>query len=76
MTAHELTTALFWMVVAGYATYVGWNIYSAARRHIEQHHRPTRIADLTDRKASAAHPVIETDEAEWFTLADEDRLAG
>ncbi len=76
MTAHELTIALFWMVVAAYVSYVGWSIYSALRRRMERHRRPPRITVLADRTATSAHPVIEEEDAEWFAVPDEDRLAG
>ncbi|NHZ70158.1 MAG: hypothetical protein GWP18_00780 [Proteobacteria bacterium] len=76
MTAHELTIALFWMVVTGYVTYVGWSIYSALLRIKERRRARSEVTDLADRKVSPAHPVIATIEAEWSRTSDEDRLAG
>jgi hypothetical protein len=43
MTSHEVYVALFWIVVGGYAIYVGWTVYriaterAARRRHPSSH---------------------------------------
>jgi membrane protein required for beta-lactamase induction len=50
MTSHELYIALFWIVIGGYATYLGWTLYhiateSAARARHPSHRQGSLTTD-------------------------------
>jgi hypothetical protein len=68
MTANEIFTSLFWLVVIGYLTYLGWFTVEAVRRaHRRRGHvwrartgrRPTAAPRRTARTTpSPAHPTM------------------
>jgi hypothetical protein len=46
MTAHEVFVALFWIVIAGYATYLGWTFYRITVERTARTRHPSSLSQL------------------------------
>jgi len=42
MTSHEVYIALFWIVVGGYAAYLGWTLYRITAERTARARHPSR----------------------------------
>ena len=42
MTSHEVYAALFWIVLGGYVTYLGWTLYHIAAERAARARHPSR----------------------------------
>lgn len=43
MTSHEVYVSLFWIVIGGYVTYLGWTFYRITAEHAARLRHPSSL---------------------------------
>lgn len=46
MTSHEVYVALFWIVIGGYATYLGWSLYRLTAERTARSRHPSSLPQV------------------------------
>jgi hypothetical protein len=46
MTMHEVYVSLFWIVIGGYVTYLGWTLYRIAAERATRARHPSSLPQL------------------------------